>query len=69
MRINSKCGVHLIKEFLFATEVEEGQISTVNSQSLVRMILKELKSLKEADQDRVAEPIKKTISALQRNLQ
>ena len=47
--MNSKCGVYLIREFLFNknTEAEEGQISTVSSKSLVKMILNELKNLQE----------------------
>ena len=47
--MNSKCGVFLIREFLFNknTEAEDGQISTVSSKSLVKMILNELKNLQE----------------------
>lgn len=49
VRMNSKCGVFLIREFLFNknTEAEDGQISTVSSKSLVKMILNELKNLQE----------------------
>lgn len=49
VRMNAKCGVHLIREFLFTStsEVEAGQITTVRNQSLVKMILTELKGLQE----------------------
>ena len=47
--MNSKCGVFLIREFLFNknNEAEDGQISTVSSKSLIKMILTELKNLQE----------------------
>lgn len=46
VRMNSKFGVHLIRDFLFnSNETEAGQITTVRNQSLVKVILNELKSL------------------------
>ena len=41
VRMNSKCGVYLIREFLFNknNQAEEGQISTISTQGLVKMIL------------------------------
>ena len=64
--MNSKCGLHLIREFLFNsdTETEAGQISTISKQSLVKMILTELKSLKEAQSQPVGGLNENSIRAL-----
>ena len=50
-------------------EVEANQISTVSQHSLVRTILAELKSLKEADQNTVSCLSETTINTFMRNLQ